>query len=246
MRSHNLNEGHSISGPALLALLLCCSGSLFPARAHSMYQAALLLDYRGTAIDAELQLPLERLSMAIGQQLSRETVIRANDRINTYTQGRISASLADGRLFCTEPMETPVFASIEGAPYVIVRLRLVPPRPENANRFDLHCNILLDRIPSQVILVSTRTDWRTSTFATDPQLLGVLRETDRTLRIDRRNGSWWNGFASLFRLGSRHIAEGTDHLLFHRPCCFPRRSWFQAKDGRVPPKPVGAVSTSAR
>jgi len=42
----------------------------------------------------------------------------------------------------------------------------------------------------------------------------VLRDTGRTVRVDRTNGSWWNGFGSLFRLGMRHIAEGTDHLLF--------------------------------
>jgi len=102
----------------------------------------------------------------------------------------------------------------EGAPYVVARLRLAPPAGVGASLFDLRCAVLLDRIPSQVILVSVRSDWRTSTFANDPQLIGVLRGDDRSVRIDRRNASWWVGFGSVFQLGMRHIAEGTDHLLF--------------------------------
>ena len=34
------------------------------------------------------------------------------------------------------------------------------------------------------------------------------------MAIDRSSGSWWRGFGATFRLGARHIAEGTDHLLF--------------------------------
>jgi hypothetical protein len=41
-----------------------------------------------------------------------------------------------------------------------------------------------------------------------------MRDTNAAIAIDRSGGSWLRGFAALFQLGARHIAEGTDHLLF--------------------------------
>lgn len=186
-------------------LLLSGAGLL---GAHSAYQAALLLDFQGNVVEAELQLPLSRLQSAAGtQQLTPETVSR-------YLSGRMRATLPDGRAFRAAEAAVPAIASIDGAPYYVAHLRLTPPDQANADLFDLECDALLDHIPSQVILVSTRSDWRTSTFANDPALLGVLRAGSRHVPVDRRDGSWWRGFGSVFHLGMRHIAEGTDHLLF--------------------------------
>ncbi len=184
------------------------------AEAHSMYQAAVVLDFHGGTVEAELQLPVERLQTALGISLTRQSIDRESARVTEYIVSHFSATLADGRPFRIDEIGFPHLFSIDGAPYVVARFRLTPPGDSGADLFDLHCDVLLDRIPAQVTLVSTRTDWRTSTFANDPQLIGVLREGDRTVRIDRRDGNWWHGFGSLFRLGMRHIAEGTDHLLF--------------------------------
>jgi len=96
----------------------------------------------------------------------------------------------------------------------VVRLVLRPPAPSQAEVFEIEDDIVLDRLPSQVALVSIRSDWSTSVFANDPQLVGALRSNARTVTIDRTGRSWFRGFASIFRLGIRHIAEGTDHLLF--------------------------------
>ncbi len=170
-----------------------------------MYQAGVLLDFQGGRAEAELQLPAERLQSALGSE---------RDSAAQYIARNFSATLADGRSFRIEFIEPTHPARIEGAPYVVARLRLTPPPGVGTELFDLHCSLLLDRIPSQVFLVSIRSDWRTGAFAGDPQLLGVLRGSERTLRVDRRSGSWLNGFSAVFRMGMRHIAEGSDHLLF--------------------------------
>ncbi len=172
-----------------------------------MYQGAILLDFRDGAAEAELQLPVERMQTALASGLE-------GNRVTDYILDHFSASLPDGRPFRIESLEAPRVSNIDGAPYVLARYRLAPPAGSGADLFDLRSDLLLDRIPSQVILVSTRTDWRTSTFAADPRLLGVLREVERNVRVDRTSGNWWNGFGSVFQLGMRHIAEGTDHLLF--------------------------------
>jgi hypothetical protein len=96
----------------------------------------------------------------------------------------------------------------------VARIVLKPPARSQAEVFEIEDDLILDRIPSQVALVSIRSDWSTSVFANDPQLVGVLRGNSRSLTIDRTGRSWFRGFASIFHLGMRHIAEGTDHLLF--------------------------------
>jgi hypothetical protein len=186
-----------------------------------MYQAAILLDFHGSTADVELQLPVERLQTAMSAQLSQQNIDRERARITNYILGNFSASVPGGLRFRIDPIDSPHLSGIEGAPYVVTRLRLTPPEGARADLFDLHCGVLLDRVPSQVVLVSIRTDWRTSTFANAPQLVGVLRGSDRSVRIDRREGNWWHGFASVFDLGMRHIAEGTDHLLFLLVLLFP-------------------------
>jgi hypothetical protein len=175
-----------------------------PVPAHSMNQAALLLDFRDSAIDAELQLPAERLQSILGPQ----------ETASAYILNGLSASLPDGRRFAIEPLAAPFLLRTEGVWYAVARVRLIPPAGGGTELVDLHCGVLLDRIPSQEVLVSIRTDWRAGTLASEPQLAGVLRGSNQTIRFDRRRGNWWNGFASVFRLGMRHIAEGTDHLLF--------------------------------
>jgi len=205
----------------LIGLLLCSAGISLPVWAHSMYQAAILLDFHGSTADAELQLPVERLQAAMGVPLSLQNIERESAPIMNYVLRNFSASLPGGREFRIEPIGSPHWSRIEGAPYVVARLRLIPPAGASADLFDLHCGVLFDRVPSQVALVSIRTDWRTSTFANDPQLAGVLRGNSHSVRIDRRAGNWWRGFASVFDLGMRHIAEGTDHLLFLLVLLFP-------------------------
>jgi hypothetical protein len=46
-----------------------------------------------------------------------------------------------------------------------------------------------------------------------PQLLFLLRDADRTVRVGRTSGNSWRDFGSVPN-GMRHIMEGTDHFLF--------------------------------
>src|SRR5262249_20361578 len=63
-------------------------------------------------------------------------------------------------------------------------------------------------------VVTLAGDWRNGVMGDEPVLLGTMRDTNAAIVLDRSGGSWFVGFAALFRLGARHIAEGTDHLLF--------------------------------
>ncbi len=187
--------------------------------AHSREQTAILLDFHGPVVDAEVQLPAEALQWQIG---TRDSTVVAS-----YVAERLLVSLPDGSQFAAEPLDTPRLSSIEGAPYLVAHIRFVAPPGHNADVFNISSRLL----PQQAQLVSIRNDWRTGTFANNPQLAGVLRGNDRTLRVSHRAGSWWNGFGAIFRLGMEHIASGTDHLLFllalllPAPLAFTRNRW---------------------
>lgn len=184
------------------------------ADAHSMYQSALNLDFSDGAIHAELQLPLERTEAALGESIAVQSLDGARGRLTTYILSHIHAHSLDGSQLGIR-LESPVaLENVDGAPYIVARLHLIASNQSDANLFDLEDDALLDRIPSQVVLVSIRSDWRGSVFANDPQLVGVINRDSRSVTIDRTAGSWFAGFGSIFRLGVRHIAEGTDHLLF--------------------------------
>ncbi len=103
---------------------------------------------------------------------------------------------------------------VDGAPFIIVDFDLGPVDPADLQAFTLEDDVITDTLPSHAVLVSVRSDWNTSTFANDPNLLGILNGIDRRLMVTRAQASWWKGFLTIFHLGTRHIAEGTDHILF--------------------------------
>lgn len=199
--------------------------------AHSMYQSAVLLDFVGREVHVEMQLPSERMEAAFGTSLTEQTLNRDRVPITDYIAKHFSAVTTDGRSFAVRAADRLALERIDGAPYVVAHLMLLPPRGANNDGFDIKDDVLLDRIPSQVTLVSVRTDWSGSVFANDPQLVGILRGNSRSLTIDRTGENWFSGFSSVFHLGMQHIAEGTDHLLFLLTLLLPaplltlRRSW---------------------
>src|SRR6202046_4627193 len=183
-----------------IAMLLGSAGISLPAWAHSMYQAAILLDFHVATVDAERKLPVERLQAPRSPQLSPQTMEHERAAIADYILGNFSADFPGGAKFRVGLVDPPHFSTIARASYVVAHLRLTPPAGANADLVELHCGVLLDRVRSQVVRVSVHTDWRTSTFANDPQLVGVLRGDNRSVRIDRRQGNWGRGFSSVFQV----------------------------------------------
>ena len=157
-----------------------------------MNQAAILLDFQQDGIQAELQFPAGRFNNDVLQSCRAVTPAGLN------YQSKLTAPMAR--------------VNFDGAPYDVMRLHFTA--PAQANQFDLRCDAVFTQLPTQAVLVSIRTDWRAGIFATEPQLRGVLRGAEPVLRIERTSGNWLRGFQGIFALGVRHIAEGTDHLLF--------------------------------
>ncbi len=167
-----------------ILLLLVLSLSDIRAYAHSMYQSAVLLDFHGNTVVVELQLPVDRLSISFRQKVDAEHFVQEQDALRAYVLAHLHPMALDGTPFAIS-LQSMAIQSVEGAPYLVVHLTLVPPAKSTVNRFILNYDVITHEIVTHVVLVSIRSDDRNLIAAGDPVLVGVIRGERRSLVVDR-------------------------------------------------------------
>src|SRR3954465_12111678 len=85
---------------------------------HSTYEAALILDFTGREARAELQLPLDRMSMGFGKSIDGRTLQTDGAGLNRYVLDRFHAQSPDRREFQIRLVAPLQIESVDGAPYV--------------------------------------------------------------------------------------------------------------------------------
>ncbi len=197
--------------PALLLLIAASS-----ARAHPMPNSAIVLRLHRTEIGAELTLPIGELAVGWEKPLpldSARTVREFGEELRGYVLQHVHASAPDGRPWAVTVRElTPI--DDEQGPDVRISLTMTPPPGAPADRLTFHYDGIFHHLVTHEAVVTLASDWSHGVLGDRPILLGTMRDTNAAIAIDRSGGSWFRGFAAMFRLGTRHIAEGTDHLLF--------------------------------
>jgi hypothetical protein len=196
--------------PALLLLMI-----MPPAWGHPMPNSSVVLRVHHGGIDAELTLPIGELATAWEKPLPRdavETVRQFGEEIKDYVRAHVRPVAPDGRLWIV--MVGDVSPVVEQEPDVRVAITMTPPAGAPADRLTLNYDAIFHHLITHTAVVTLANDWRNGVIDEEPVLLGTMRDTDASIAIDRSGGSWFQGFAAMFRLGARHIAEGTDHLLF--------------------------------
>ncbi|MFT3773958.1 MAG: HupE/UreJ family protein [Minicystis sp.] len=206
------------SAPRLWALVTLVFALLvtLAAEAHPARTSAVFLDIAERSVEAELQLPLDQLGLALEKPLDASPgslVADLGPELGRYVSSHIGARARDDRAFAVE-VRSAAMTKVDGADNLVVQVSLRPPEGAPASAFTLQYDVILHRVVSHKIFVSVRRDFKNAVFSEHPELLGVLRFQRDSLVVDRAHGSWWRGFGSVFALGMRHIAEGTDHLLF--------------------------------
>src|SRR5437764_1265430 len=97
-----------------------------PASAHSMYQSAVLLDFRGNTVQAELQLPIDRLSLSFRQTVDQDHLAAEHSGLQSYVLAHVHPVTADGRPFVVQFVSMKI-ETVEKAPYLVVHLVFTPP-----------------------------------------------------------------------------------------------------------------------
>src|SRR3954452_314023 len=212
--------------PALLLLM-----AARPAWGHPMPNSAVVLRLHRTQIAAELTLPIGELAVGWEKPLppdSVQTVRQYGEELKGYVLQHVRASAPDGRPWSVTVRE--VIPVVEQEPDVRVVLTMNPPPGAPVDHLTFRYDVIFHHLITHTAVVTLTSDWRRGVLGEEPVLLGTMRDTHTELAIDRSGGSWIQGFAAMFRLGARHIAEGTDHLLFLLALILPAP--LVAADGR--------------
>lgn len=236
--------------PALGAVSLCLAlgGMGRGAWAHDVPGTALYLDIGTESVDAEMDLPLSELQLALPDSLSAplKNAARAGIPLDSsegvalaaYIKQHFALSMPSGAAL-SQKLTGLEIRNIRDGDCLVARLHLRTPDAASAQRFELRDDVILHQVVSHKIFVFVRRDFRNGLLGDSPQLLRVLYEWQQGLSVDRSAGSWWHGMRELYAMGMRHIAEGTDHLLFLltlllvAPLYSTGRRWEQGSTART-------------
>ncbi|KPI02342.1 hypothetical protein OK074_5343 [Actinobacteria bacterium OK074] len=200
----------------LFTAFLLAGGLASPAGAHPMSTSAVLLDVHDDLVDGEVQLPLDRLAIAVHRDLTPTTVLGADRTfLRRYTARHIRATGRDGTAW-TVALGTGSVRSIDQLPHLVYPLKIRPPEGQSVTDFDLRYDVVVEELLTHRVVVTVRYDTGGHTTAAG-STLGVFDWDTRSLRVPAGSGTadpWLRGFTTAARLGIEHVGEGADHLLF--------------------------------
>ena len=218
----------------LLALVVLASAAVAAttpvrAAAHPLSSTAILLDAAPERVTGKVQLPIDRLGLALDRPLTAATVAQPAtlEELRRYVLGHISATGADGARW-TITADGGRVQNIDDVDHLVFDLALRPPGGRVGD-FRLTYDAIVHHLLSHKIFVSLRpggSDGYTT--------VGVIDWQQHTLAVPTAGAGVEHGFAAAVRLGIRHIAEGADHLLFlvmlmlPAPLVARRRRWVPA------------------
>ena len=204
---------------AMLLLLM----TIGPAWGHSMPSSDVILRLHQGGVHARLVLPIIELRLGWQKPLPMDavqTIRQYGPGLKAYVLHHVRPTTPDGQPWAvTVRSLTPIAAQapnpfVASSPDVQVDLTMTPPPGAPADRLTFHYDVIFHRLITHTAIVSIASDWRNGLVGGPPVILGMMRDTTPSILIDRSQGCWWRGFTALFGLGARHIADGTDHLLF--------------------------------
>ncbi|WP_433782611.1 HupE/UreJ family protein [Actinomycetospora sp. CA-101289] len=218
------------------------------ASAHPLSTTAVLLDLGPDRVTGQVQLPLDRLAIALGQPGLTPTVAAQPaklDELRTYVGAHLTATDAPTNTPWSVSVGNSRLGSVDGVDHLLVDAVFTPPNPgaDLTVRYDG----IVHRLVSHRILVSARPAGTDDEYTA----VGVLDWRSQTLDVPVQ-ASLWQGFVAAVGLGVHHIAEGADHLLFLLMLLLPapllarRGRWVRADDlGRQVRRTVHVVTAFA-
>lgn len=196
--------------------------------AHPMPVSQVLLAVHPQRLEAELHVPLSELQPAFGHAVAdspRAVLPHYGPALRRYLAQHVCVQSPDGRYWALQVGQLAVQHQQNelNGPFdeLLARVALTPPPGADVRRFVLRDDAVLHQVVTHKILVAVRQDWAAGQVAenAEPVQVGVI-ELDVVnnvvppLSVSLAEGSAWVGFRAMVQLGTRHIAEGTDHLLF--------------------------------
>jgi hypothetical protein len=193
--------------------------------AHQTPNSVMILDVKSKTISCELQLPLTELQFVLPFDVTKDVsnlLKNHQAELSKYilshfnVQGKLGENwgLSINKMKVTKAGETATGLY----PRLIVDI-IILPKNNNIRTFTINYNAIVHQVHTHRILVTVRQDWENGHVGEDNSEIGVINintETKTVLpfKVNLIKGSNWKGFKNMVSLGMKHIAEGTDHLLF--------------------------------
>ncbi|KPI08921.1 hypothetical protein OK074_3445 [Actinobacteria bacterium OK074] len=218
------------------------------AEAHPLSTTAILLDVAPDRVTGTVELPVDRLAIALDQPLTPASVVKPAKlaELRRYVLRHTSAADKNGTPWATSISGGRV-ETIDGVPHLVLDLTLRPPDDGTVHDFRLTYDAIVHHLLSHQVFVSIRPDG-----SDDYTAVGMLDWQSHTVLVPAAGATKEQGFAAAVRLGIRHIAGGADHLLFlvmlllPAPLVARRGQWVRADDlGRNCRRVVHVVSAFA-
>ncbi|MGY2065641.1 HupE/UreJ family protein [Blastococcus sp. SYSU DS0619] len=184
------------------------------ASAHPSETSAVLLTVGADEVDLELQIPLDRYTLATGTEIAADagSVAAAADGIEAYVSDHLALSDENGAY--AVDVGSVSLGTVNDLPTLLVDVAATP-AGSSVGDVVLDYDAVSERIATHDVYVSVVSDWEAGVVPEgEAELLGVLTSDEPTIALDRADAGWWSGMTATIALGMRHIAEGTDHLMF--------------------------------
>jgi len=193
----------------VLAVLLCA-----PAGAHPSPASQVFLAVGAGTIGAEVTLPVDELKLAFPVALldaAGRKPLAGDAAIANYLAAHIRPVAPDGRAWSLR-VDAVRWELARSPADVVADVTLRPPPGAPLGTFELQVDAIAHQVPNHLTLVALADPAQGS--GGQPRMLASLHYGQRSVAVRDIAPHWWTGCADLFRLGMRHIADGTDHLLF--------------------------------
>ncbi|MFT3936707.1 MAG: HupE/UreJ family protein [Chitinophagaceae bacterium] len=195
--------------------------------AHPSPNTLIFLDMGPGSVSMELQLPVPELALSFNNDIAKDPekiIEQYGPQLKEYLLAHIHAYVVKGKpwqvLVKEIKMNKGLYVDTD-IPYweVNATINLIPAPGDNTRDFFLDYDVIMHQVINHAALVSVRTDWENGTMEANTettQAIGwdLANNNIPPLHVNLQKGNWWKGFSSMVILGIRHIADGTDHLMF--------------------------------
>jgi len=195
----------------ILLLLVTAAES----RAHTLGQSYLYLQIYEETVTGRFEIALSDLNPALGWdgtdlEITADNLDARVGLLQDYYREHVSISTAQGPLsiqfrdhgildakggFVLLPFD---FGGLDGVPDALT----------------IDYSVLLDEAPNHRGFLLVEHNWATGTFANENRISLIFSPTSRQQTFDLTTSGRWRGFLAVVGLGTEHIWEGIDHILF--------------------------------
>ncbi len=197
-------------------------------QAHPMPNSVILLNVHEKHISGQIQIPLSELQSAVGMSVndrSERLIERLGDSLKIYLLKHIRPKSLEGKPWTVKLGNIKVVESnnilVGMYKELEIEFEMSPPLSYDLRNFYFDYDVVLRQVASHKALINIKQDWQQGIINEDStaQQVGII-EWDvvnnklSPFQVSLQQGSLWQGFKAMVKLGMRHISEGIDHLLF--------------------------------